>query len=306
MNKNEMVIYFIERLGDRIVLKYFAENVKRNNPDAILYSYEEFGYESVKEFTVKEWMPGIFDGHFERGQKVNGIHICAENFIQTTGIRRKFPKPGNLFVYAPIKIAKTGLYPTLKIPPKMRQWKQDELSALIRPNKFGDRPVVCFHILLDAPYSRSRNHYFPEWEKCIKMLSKKDVLIIRIGYGGSARKDLSNIGKNVVDLAVKNLKTPQSIAAISACDIYVGGDTGMTHAASALGKKVVGIWGDITHMLRNQKRPNDIKPGDWDSGPYVPEENRYMLRRSCGEHNMQPIFNAGQIMEGIDHFLRRL
>jgi len=137
------------------------------------------------------------------------------------------------------------------------------------------------------------------------MLSKEDVIIYRIGAHENMNRSVTN-GRNVFDFAELGYPVSETMAAISTCDIFVGGDTGMTHAASAFNKKIVGIWGDITHMQRDHSKPNNIQHGDWDSSPYVPEEQKYMLRRTNGESDPTPIFKAEQILEGINHFLGRM
>jgi len=49
--------------------------------------------------------------------------------------------------------------------------------------------------------------------------------------------------------------------------------------------------------------PFDIRPGDWDTSPYVPDYKRYMLRRSFGSEIVKPVFSAEEIIEGIEKFL---
>lgn len=301
---NERVVCFIERLGDRIMVKYMAENYMRANPDHRLHCLEQFNYPSVHGFTMKEWAPDLFKGGFyESGDKINGQVLTSANFYSLKGVPRLYPVPGNLFVYTPQKIRETGIYPTLRIPPAYRTWLSGYLPVeIIREY---DRPIVCFHILTDAPYSKSRNHSFPHWKECIEKLADQDVWIIRIGLKETSQGVVGHGKANVFDFSQDDLTTPQAISVISACDIYVGGDTGMTHAAAALGKEIVGVWGDITHMQPDKSKPNNIQPGSWDSSPYVPEGRRYMLRRTEGDRKMSPIFTANQILEGVNHFLRR-
>jgi hypothetical protein len=242
---------------------------------------------------MKDWAPsGLF-------------HTITSDMNEVVNLgKRLYPDPGNLFNYAPAKIKETGHYPKLTVPRHHYEWLKSGLLELL--NVSSDkivRPVVCFHILLDAPYQRSRNHVFAEWEKCIRELAGSGVTCFRVGHPATAKKSIE--GENIYDLTKHGLTPSQSIAVISMCDVYVGGDTGMTHAASALGKKVVGIWGDCTHMLRDKSVPNNFQDGDWDTTPYVPEENRYMLRRHGGEHSIEPVYSSDQILEGIGHFLNR-
>jgi len=306
--ENKKIVCFNERLGDRIIVKYFAENVKTEFPEFELYAFQSFKYPSVKGFDMELWAPDLFAGFL---YPEDGYRSCldAEN---KTGYRVLYPTWGNLFVYAPNMIRKTGRYPTLEIPDRYKQWLDTEFDEMVWRHycRFAVGPpagIVVWHILTDAPYSRSRNHNFKHHAAAIKMLARKypDWLFIRIGRMDAENGLLRGDFKNIIDLTQYDLTPSRSISVISRGDIYVGGDTGMTHAASALKKKIVAIWGDITHMLRDRSTRNNIQPGDWNSGPYVPEEDCYILRRNGGEHIMRPIYTAEEIVNGVEHFIKR-
>jgi ADP-heptose:LPS heptosyltransferase len=253
---------------------------------------------------MEDWAPGLFDYNYKEGDLVLGEKLNMKNFLPVltkvfVAIERAYPSPGNLFVYAPRHILEFGNYPTLAVPDKYRTWLLEKFNFTSVPKK---RPCVCFHILTDAPYSMSRNHNFKEWDNCISILAKEDVDIYRVGIPGHR---LTCRNGNIHDLTIENLTPSQSIAVISMCDVYVGGDTGMTHAASALGKKIVGVWGDITHMLRDQSKPNNIQPDDWNSGPYVPEDRCIVFRRSGGSQKPVPVVPSESIYTAIKELLSR-
>jgi len=291
---NSSIVYFIERLGDRIILLYFAENVKREKKGIMLHAFERFGYPSVSDFTMKEWAPpGLFES------------VISNPADLPPDMPRLFPCPGNLFVYAPKKIAETGIFPSLTIPRRHYEWlKTDFIELLPDLGKDFVRPIVCFHPLLDAPYQRSRNHSFPQWKACMELVAQKGATVVRIG--APVKSELVVRGKKIYDLTPLNLTPSQSIAVISMCDVFVGGDTGMTHAAAALGKHIVAIYGDCTHMLKDKSVPNNIQPGDWDTTPYTTQDKLYVLRRDCGENVLRPIFSAEQILDGVSTMLNRV
>lgn len=301
------IVYFIERLGDRIILKYVTEYFRDCYPWIKFVAFQNFKTcYSIRHFDITEWAPGLYMESFATGTVVNGRELTEANAADVLDCVRLFPMPGNLFVFAPQKIAETGKYPTLTVPPRIEKWRNSNLYRKLG-DRYENRNIirVCFHCLTDAPYSKTRNHCFPEWKRCMQILAKRDnVIVYRVGSLNTMHEDLNN-GKNLFDFTVEDLTVPQSIGIVSDCDIYIGGDTGMTHAASALDKKIVGIWGDITHMVRDKGRPNNIQPGDWDSGPYVPESRRFMLRRTGGPNDMTPIFPAEKILEGIDLLLEQ-
>lgn len=301
-SKITQIVFYIERLGDRIALKYVSEHYKLLNPDLDLWIYQEPSYPSVQGFNMMDWAPGLYSKGFTWGENIRSIKLTKDTVCDALGVNRFWFSPGNLFVFMPKVIHDTGRYPTLTVPAHYRKWLNTEFCSLVGPKV---KPVICFHPLLDAGYSCSRNHNFDEWEKCIKMLSEQDVTIYRIGSKQSIGRSVAN-GRNVFDLAEKGYTVSQSMAVISTCDIYIGGDTGMTHAAASLNKKIVGVWGDITHMQRDHSKPNNIQYGDWDSSPYVPEDQKYMLRRTGGEGKPMPVIPAEQILEGINHFLKEM
>lgn len=306
MEKTTKLVYFIERLGDRIALKYVSEYYKNKTPNLDLWSYETYAYSSVKGFNIREWVPDLFSRGYVGGQRINQSELGNDNACRMLNVDRLWPKPGNLFVFVPKRIRETGKYPSLEVPARLQKWLDEDFSELVGQDVYDKkRPIICFHCLTDASYSTSRNHVFEEWEKAIEKLSKQDVTIFRIGANNSMKSSVRN-DRNVWDFAERNYPPSETMSVISLSDIYVGGDTGMTHAASAFGKKIVGIWGDITHMLRDKSSRNNIQPGDWDSGPYVPEEDRYMLRRTGGEAKISPVFKADQILEGLNHFLEKM
>lgn len=290
---SEHVIYFIERLGDRIALLYFAENLKRERKGIKLHAFERFNYESVSDFTMVDWAPS---GLFET--------VITDPNNLPPNIPRIYPNPSNLFVYTPKKIRETGIRPRLVLPLKYHEWLDSEFLALLPGNGKGlKRPIVCFHVLLDAPYQRSRNHYLPEWKRCMELTAKMGVTVIRVGKSVSHDQMVS--GNGIYDLTHLGLTPSQSIAVISMCDVYVGGDTGMTHAAAAFNKHIVAVYGDCTHMLRDKSKPNNIQPGDWDTTPYVAKDKLFILRRNHGENILKPIFTAEQILDGVSTMLSR-
>lgn len=284
------LVIFNERLGDRIALKYITEMSKLQNPDLKLYSYEEFNYSSVKDFHMIDWAPNLFEGYFYNKNEIPNIEHLYRPIE-------------NYFVYVPYLIKKYNIYPKLTIPEKHIEWLKNKFGELY----YDKRKKICFHILTDAPYARSRNHNFNEWKNCIEEFSKeKNVLLFRIGKKNIKNNIIS--GYNIFDLTNENLTPSQSIAVISMCDIYCGGDTGMTHAACALNKDIVGIWGDIKpNQEMSQVNPddlNDILP--WDSGPYILDNKKIIMKRDQGLEERKPIFNKDQIRAAINYFLNRM
>jgi O-methyltransferase len=281
------LVTFSERLGDRIALKYIAEISKIQNPELELYSYEEFKYSSVKEFYMKDWASDLFKDNFY-------------NIKDVPSIEHLYRPIGNYFVYVPYLIKKYNIYPSLTVPDKYNQWLKERFGDLY----YDKRKKICFHILTDAPYARSRNHNYNEWKGCIEQLSKeRDVLLFRIGK--NTRNNINISGDNIFDLTNENLTPSQSISIISMCDIYAGGDTGMTHAAGALGKDIVGVWGDISPNQEmseiNPDNSDELLP--WDSGPYVSNLNKLVLYRNQGLEEKFPVFNKEQIKLRINYFL---
>lgn len=162
--------------------------------------------------------------------------------------------------------AKYHYYPKFKLPKNILfnkiDFKNNELAKYIK---------IVVHILEDASYNKIRNHDISDFiSLCQKLIDNHtNVLIIRIGLNMNDK--LPNYKDRVIDLTDLNISVGESAYIISLADIYIGGDTGMTHLAGALDvKNIIAIYGNNrnTNLCSKIQGPEE----KWSSFPIVEPE----------------------------------
>lgn len=231
------------RIGDKIVLEACFRDFRNKHPDDRLVFIDdkrpgspanELELNAIFEHCVDEYVPAYEPHSFKVPQGDVGFNF------------------GNLWTFLPKLRAKRS-FPKISIPDGWRKW----YNYFVRL----EYPIVCVHILDNPPYNLTRKHNFIDFEKIIVYLAKQGINVIRIGVdNGSVVKY-----NNVIDITPNNLSVMASASIINKCDVYIGGDTGMSHIAAALGKRIVAVYGTNKH---DKKSFSD----DWDSYPNTVEE----------------------------------
>jgi hypothetical protein len=129
-------------------------------------------------------------------------------------------------ICAPYGLRPRELRGSLFLSREEKQWGLEQLSAL-------RRPVVCL-----CPYGRSSSlpgspWYLDRWLELIEALDGVAGLF-QIGNEGFEQKPLP--------VFTPRTTIRKIIALISACDLYIGFDTGPSHIATALAKPAVVLW----------------------------------------------------------------
>jgi len=138
----------------------------------------------------------------------------------------------------PVKVEKNRVY--YQVSSKLCRFADELLSATPRPR------VACV-IGASKPVKR-----WPvcSWAELASMVASSGGSAVLLGHGGQecdmAKKITSLLPEEskekAVDLVGK-LKLDEMAAAIKACDVVIGGDTGPMHLALALHKPAVGLFG---------------------------------------------------------------
>ena len=137
---------------------------------------------------------------------------------------------GNLWIRTPW-LARQGFYPSIVLDDAVEE-------AIIEQFKWIKQPYVCVHILQDAPYNRCRNHSYADMKEVILRLGRVGIRVVRIG------RNFNNPIIRCTDLTQQRLTVMQSACVIKNCKVFIGGDTGMSHIASAVGvPHIIGIYG---------------------------------------------------------------
>lgn len=127
------------------------------------------------------------------------------------------------------------------------------------------KAYVGIHILQDAPYNKCRNHSFRDMYALIAKLASYGVHVVRIG------KSFNNHIPLCADLTQYNLSVMESACIIKNCGVYIGGDTGMTHIASALNiPSIIAIYGPCRSELWQGEAKQMGCDIDYSLSPSVP------------------------------------
>lgn len=119
-------------------------------------------------------------------------------------------------------LAEKNIYPSIKVDTAI------ELELLNR-FEWMSEPYVCIHILEDAPYNIKRNIDFDSMQELITRLSNYGYRVVRVG------KWLGKIAKHCIDTTTEHFTVMQSAVIVKNSFCYIGGDTGVTHIAAAVG-----------------------------------------------------------------------
>jgi ADP-heptose:LPS heptosyltransferase len=144
------------------------------------------------------------------------------------------------------KVAITEAHPRLQIPPAVLAKSRQLLGAAF-PG--GSDALIAIHPGPSGPFREWQNE---SWARLVEAL--KQAGFTNIVQLGSSRPE--DVGKalhakipGVVSL-VNQLNLEESLAVISRCDLLIGIDSGLLHAAAAVGTPFVGIFGATSPSLR--------------------------------------------------------
>lgn len=242
------------RIGDKVVCSAALKWYKDQHPQDWLIAVDDFWFEKGKQHTIPSNV--IFKGVVDE---------CVYNKTPVNATRLEF---GCLWLRVPW-LAKQGCYPSITLN------NECEKQMLDRFRWMSD-PYVCVHILENAPYKRKRNHDFRQMRQLLRVLSRHRVNVVRIG------QDSGCVVRGVTDLTPYNLSVMESACVIKHSTAYIGGDTGMTHIASAVGVPwILAIYGspDNPEPWRNQAQKIGCGDIDFCALPSVPEEDRLTVFR---------------------------
>jgi hypothetical protein len=276
-NKNTNPIGYVynfhrHRIGDKLAVAALLRYVKQTNPanrivliddncylggkmrdlpsglifadiaDSIWSIEKEDDYERVERQSRQEGLTRLaFTADFAPAllQKREG---CCEN--SSGGYCY-----GNPWLMLPF-LAKKGIYPEIHLG---KISFPEEIEKRVRT--LSNKKIVVLHILEDAQYNTERNHSFEQMEGlCRRIVTLfDDLFLIRVGQNTG---HLLGIAKDkCLDATSFNLSILQSAMLLEMADLYIGGDTGMTHFAAALDvPHIIAIYGykyNLGFTLRN-------------------------------------------------------
>jgi hypothetical protein len=249
------------RIGDRVAATAIINDVEKrdesfNRPAIIVVEHDYVdhpGYQDCinddSRFDLMCSIP-VVDARIILRSKEDKNNIFNNLVLPDVEIEFQF-MPG-LWETLPI-LAKDGIYPSMVA--KLLNWwwfggeKGEYLSV--------DEPYIVVHPLLDAGYNTVRNHNVGMIVSLIRRMASFGIKIVVIGLTEDQISNIGYIGHVVKMIPRSKYNVDQVMAIIAGCTLFIGGDTGFSHAAGALGRSVVAIYPPL---------PNDpgLPPG-WDS-----------------------------------------
>lgn len=253
------------RMGDKINACYqLCYEKEVNGKDFLIIdplSHDPFS------FPVKYFFPQIGDFVIENCADGKSYDELYQNLIAAN-----YPTVhlGNLWVSAPSLKQDTGYLPQMHIPYFIKElqknlvFKDPITMAPLNLKDYGC--IIVNHCLLNAGYNVGRNHTHTQWMKLfddLKATSPHNILII-------------DIPKESI------MSASEIMGLIDLCDIYVGGDTGFTHAAAALGKEIVAIYGPNEHDVKAFEKDKIAMNAShsWCSDPITNKYQKFVMENN--------------------------
>jgi len=217
-----------QRIGDKVVAAYLLQYYQFRDK----FEYLLFDTSADSYFPIRHFFPDIGKNVIESTDP-NELH----NFLIPKGFEPMHF--GNLWITAPSVKQDSGFLPKMVLPKSLRDFQKSLTSDLENRPLFDYKIRISNHLLKDAGYNCGRNHNQEQWTKLI-------------------RRVFNYIRENKIDAVIIDIPTDYSwsvqniMALVEFTDLYIGGDTGFTHAFAAFNPKkpIVAIYGPNDHDIR--------------------------------------------------------
>ena len=220
----------------------FLLKTRKNNFDLIIYGYPNMDLWP----TILCVLMGGY--RLLSNYKVGSYYNC--DFLNNTSIGCDWEKSD---VIQSIKMIKAlnikiddSAIPQLKVP------KDAEEKSISYLRAAGNKVKICIHIGAGAPIKKWPAEYFAELTNLI--VKKYDYSVVLIG-GISEEREMGDYLKyvkvSVINLVGK-LSVIETAAVIKKCNVLVSNDSGPMHIGSAVGTKVIALYGPSTGVIRTQ------------------------------------------------------
>ena len=227
----------------------FLLKTRKNNFDLIIYGYPNMdmwptilcmlmgGYRLLSDYKV-----GFYDN-------------C--NFLNNKSVDYDWKKSDvtqniKMIKALNIKIENSAI-PKLKVP------KDAEEKSARYLRDAGDKVKICIHIGAGVPIKKWPAEHFAELTNLV--VKKYGYSVVLIG-GKSEEHELggylNHIKVPIINLVGK-LSVIETAAVIKKCDVLVSNDSGPMHIGSAVGAKVIALYGPSTDVIRTQPAGRNSK-----------------------------------------------
>jgi len=244
------------KLGDKIVSESCIREYIRRNPNhyVIVTELDEFINSLKMEDIVEADEFWTIKGYGEntRSQFINKFIYEAfqdnVNYIKTyhSGLYdelRKIRVERSCVFLENNELRKAEIFPRFKIKNEYINWLHG-CHKFLKLDK--DKIRICFHFR-NCNSSTIRNVDPEIYGKFALKLKEYGFEIINVGSKEDLNLDLNKY--EIIDFSKDNLSVNKTAVLISTCDLYIGGETGTTMLAAAIGIPIIAISYINTHAL---------------------------------------------------------
>lgn len=204
-----------DRIGDAIGVLAILEHTTKLNPNLkISIIYGSNGHDEYS------WFSGInlFDWSAWKPYKVYQSLPAGKLIFNSTDT-------GAFSIWNTLH--KLKLYPKLQVPSSIDISNSDYNVTMHIINAVGVR---------DKPYVTRRILNMEKYENIGRHLSKNGIPVTRLGAAYDRMRELDPC---ITDLTSNNLSLHDTFIYLAKSDLFMGGDSGLTHAAAALGVPII-------------------------------------------------------------------
>lgn len=243
------------RLGDRILMDAPLRLHRRNCPQDYLIAVVD-GHDGIDlPYTMRRHFDEIWWMAAGNGQKWNGsrrstlarrvrdalVAARVDQFQYPLWQPKQLPR-GRAYAIQGYncfdlcrRLGAAGIWPRYVLPRTERQWARDFLRTMI-PNHYEALIAVHLRSIPAMDFKNSDARLFRQILNCLRDEGRFAFLLIGRDDG---RQKIQ--GPDVFSLAGQKWHFDRTAAVIAQTSLFIGGDSGPTHAAAALGVPVIGV-----------------------------------------------------------------
>ena len=246
------------RLGDKIASAYLLQANK------MLHNFEYILFDTSSDlyFPIRHFFPDIGKNVIESTEPDEFLNFLIQKGIEPMHF-------GNLWISTPSMKQDSGILPKMILPSYLKDFQKSLVSNLEGKPLHEYQYRITNHLLKDAGYNCGRNHNPEQFNKLIKRIFEyvKDIKLDSV----------------MIDIPIDYSWSVQYILALlEFSDLYIGGDTGFTHAYASFNptKPLIAIYGPNEHDVKafEPERERMEASSQWSSDPLSDNVSKFMMK----------------------------
>lgn len=242
-------------LGDRIILEAPLRIHRKNHPgDYLIAIVDRNGFpdlpSALRRHFDELWWISTGDGQEWTGWRRSAVAYRIRDALIAADVRRVFippwktrPLPRNpryaMLYYDCFGesdfLRNLGVYPRVTVPAADKRWAEQLLHTTLNGRYEG---LISLHVRRVC-FSPERNLNPPLFEAIMEWLRTRGRLAFLLFGRDDGPPELS--GPDVVSFVGQKWSFERTAALIARTQLFIGGESGLTHAAAGLGVPLIGI-----------------------------------------------------------------